>query len=138
MKNVSRAKHLLTEAQLRCTPGRAAILEVLLATAKPVTRKDIAARIGKTRLDKVTIYRALDRFVEVGLVHKAYMDKRAWHYELAHNCSQSQCHPHFMCTGCGQTHCLVEVSPPVVSDMKNGFVVHRQQVRLEGLCPQCA
>jgi Fur family ferric uptake transcriptional regulator len=113
-------------------------MEVLLTTAKPMTWKDIATKMGESRLDKVSIYRALDRFVEVGLVHKAYMDKRAWHYELAHNCSQNQCHPHFTCTECGQTHCLVEVLPPVVKDMKNGFVVHRQQVRLEGLCPRCA
>ena len=95
MKNVSRAKHLLTAAHLRCTPGRASILEVLLTTATPVTWKDIASKIGKGKLDKVTIYRTLDRFVEVGLVHKAYMNKRAWHYELAHNCTQNQCHPHY-------------------------------------------
>jgi len=138
MKETSRAKNLLTKAQLRRTPGRVAILKVLLGATGAITWKEIAAGMGTSRLDKVTIYRALDKFVETGLVHKAYTHNRTWHFELARNCTRNQCHPHFTCTQCGQTYCLVEVCPPILPDMKNGFIVHRQQVRLEGLCPGCA
>ncbi|MHC4464097.1 MAG: hypothetical protein ACYS30_22105, partial [Planctomycetota bacterium] len=67
-----------------------------------------------------------------------FMAKRAQHFELAHKCSENQCHPHFTCTSCGSTHCLTEMSPPMAKSPHKGFVIHRQQVRLEGLCPACA
>ena len=135
--NNSDAEKLLRDAGLKCTRGRKAILEVLGSAERPVTRGEIAAALGRTRPDKVTIYRALERFVEVGLVHRAYMQKRAWHFELAHNCSESQCHPHFTCTDCGTTHCLTEMMVPLARSPHNGFVIDRQRVQLEGLCPEC-
>jgi hypothetical protein len=32
---------------------------------------------------------------------------------------------------------LTKLSFPLVKGLNKGFVVHRQQVRLEGLCPRC-
>ncbi len=71
-------------------------------------------------------------------VHKVFVDKRARHYELAHHCTEHQCHPHFTCTSCGQTHCLTEISVPMAKSPPKGFIIHRQQIRLEGLCPACS
>jgi Fur family ferric uptake transcriptional regulator len=134
----SKAERMLRRAELNCTRGRVAILNVLCRAERPVTREQIAARLGRSRLDKVTIYRTLERFVGVGLVHKAYIHDRAWHFELADNCTERQCHPHFTCTDCGDTRCLTDVSVPMAASPGRGFVIHRQQVRLEGLCPACA
>jgi Fe2+ or Zn2+ uptake regulation protein len=66
------------------------------------------------------------------------MQNRAWHFELADHCSEKQCHPHFTCTNCGVTHCLTDISMPIARIAGKGFVISRQQVRLEGLCPACA
>ena len=128
---------MLREAKLRCTRGRVAILEILSAAKRPLTREQITSELGKSGLNKVTIYRALERFVKVGLVHKAFLQARTWHFELADNCTKSQCHPHFTCTDCGTTHCLTEVSLPMAKSPHKGFVVDRQRVQLEGLCPEC-
>jgi Fur family ferric uptake transcriptional regulator len=132
------AREMLKAAKLYCTGGRVAILKVLMRAGKPLSQDQIAERSGKQRFDKVTIYRTLESLLGVGLVHKAFVDKRAWHFELAHNCTESQCHPHFTCTSCGDTHCLTEISLPMARSPHKGFVIQRQQVRLEGLCPQCA
>jgi len=113
------------------------MLKVLMRTDKPLSQEQIARRLGKKRFDKVTIYRTLESLLKVGLVHKAFMEKRACHFELAHNCTESQCHPHFTCTNCGGTHCLIEISLPMAKSPHKGFIIHRQQVRLEGLCPAC-
>ncbi|MHC4557890.1 MAG: Fur family transcriptional regulator [Planctomycetota bacterium] len=129
---------MLKAAKLYCTYNRVAILKMLMKAGKPLSQDQIAQRSGKKRFDKVTIYRTLESLLRVGLVHKAYMEKRAWHFELAHNCTESQCHPHFTCTSCGDTHCLTEISLPMAKSPHKGFVIHRQQVRLEGLCPACA
>ena len=132
------AREMLKAAKLYCTVGRVAILKVLMEAGKPLSQEQIAQRSGKERFDKVTIYRTLESLLGVGLVHKVFIDKRARHFELAHNCTESQCHPHFTCTSCGATHCLMEISLPMAKSPHNGFVIRRQQVRLEGLCPACA
>jgi len=129
---------VLKQAKLYCTKCRLAILNVLAKADKPLSQGQIAERLGKNRLNKVTIYRTLESFCQAGLVHKAFIDKRAVHFELANRCSEIRCHPHFTCKNCGVTNCLVGVSIPIARGLKKGFIVHRQQVRLEGLCPRCA
>jgi Fur family ferric uptake transcriptional regulator len=130
-------REMLKTAKLYCTAGRVAILKVLMKAGKPLSQEQIADRSGKERFDKVTIYRTLESLLAVGLVHKVFIDKRAWHFELSHNCTERQCHPHFTCTNCGDTHCLTGISLPMAKSPHKGFVIHRQQVRLEGICPTC-
>jgi len=131
------AREMLKEVKLYCTSGRITILKVLVEAGRPLSQEQIAQRSGKEHFDKVTIYRTLESLLSVGLVHKVFIDKRAWHFELAHNCTENQCHPHFTCTNCGDTHCMTDISLPMAKSPYKGFVFHRQQVRLEGLCPTC-
>ena len=134
----SKASQMLKVAKLYCTKCRVAILKVLAKADKPLNQDQIARKLGKNRLNKVTIYRTLESFCQAGLVHKAFIDKRAEYFELSDRCGEIQCHPHFTCKSCGVTNCLVGLSVPVVKGLKKGFVIHRQQIRLEGLCPACA
>lgn len=133
----TQAGTMLRTAKLYCTTGRVAILKVLLKAGKPLSQDEIAHRSGEGHFDKVTIYRTLESLLKVGLVHKVFIDKRARHFELARHCTEHQCHPHFTCTSCGQTHCLTEISLPMAKSPHKGFIIRRQQVRLEGLCPAC-
>ena len=132
------ARRMLKGAELYCTEARIAILKVLVQAPSPLKQNQIAARLASRAMNKVTIYRTLRSLVEAGVVHRAFMQKRAWHFELAHHCSESQCHPHFTCLNCGKTHCLMGISLPMAKSPYKGFVIRRQQVRLEGLCPRCA
>jgi len=132
------AREMLKLAKLYCTENRIAVLKILLQASKPLSEEKILAKFGRNSPDKVTIYRTLETFCNAGLVHRAYVHKRAWHFELANHCGSIRCHPHFTCKSCGQTQCLLGLSVPLVKGLKKGFVIHRQQVRLEGLCPACA
>ena len=132
------AREMLKTVKLYSTQGRVAIVKVLMKAGKPLSQDQIARRSGKKHFDKVTIYRTLESLLRVGLVHKAFVEKRACHFELANNCTEHQCHPHLTCSSCGDTHCLTEISLPMAESPHQGFVIHRQQVRLEGLCPRCA
>ncbi len=134
----TQARKILQASKLYCTEHRVIILKVLLKARRPLSQDQIAQRSGRKRFDKVTIYRTLESLLKVGLVHKAFVDKRASHFELAHNCTEKQCHPHFTCTNCGSTHCLTKILLPMAASPYNGFVIQRQQVLLEGLCPKCA
>ncbi|UCE50652.1 MAG: transcriptional repressor [Phycisphaerales bacterium] len=132
------ALDMLKAAKLYSTQGRVAILKRLMKAGRPLSQDQIAQRSGKKRFDKVTIYRTLESLLNVGLVHKVFTDKRAQLFELAHNCTEQQCHPHFTCSNCGDTHCLTDMSLPMAESPHQGFIIRRQQVRLEGLCPKCA
>jgi len=132
-----KARYLLRSTGLRRTGPRIAVLGALLKAQKPVTQDQIAAKLMPDAPNKVTIYRILESFLVAGLTHKAFLRKRIWHFELAHNCSENQCHPHFTCSDCGKTHCLTELSLPMAHSPHKGFVIQHQRVQLEGLCPQC-
>ena len=132
------AREILKKAKLYCTSSRVSILKVLMNAGKPLSQDQIAQESGREYFDKVTIYRTLESLLGVGLVHKVFIDKRAQHFELSHKCTESQCHPHFTCTKCGDTHCLTGISLPMAQSPHKGFIINRQQVRLEGLCPKCA
>jgi Fur family ferric uptake transcriptional regulator len=137
--------NLLGSVKLRRTNPRRAVLEVLLNAKRPQTADEIMAAMSKVRrmagarrANKVTVYRTLESMVGAGLVHRAFVHKRAEHFELADRCTDERCHPHFTCVSCGTTNCMVGVSMPIVKGLEKGFIIHRQQVYLEGLCPRCA
>jgi Fe2+ or Zn2+ uptake regulation protein len=147
-----KARQILKDAKLYCTEARVAILQVLMQAARPLRQDQIAERVAgfqpairgrdaldtRNALNKVTVYRTLESLIAVELVHRAFTYKRAWYFELADHCTEHQCHPHFTCTGCGVTHCLTDILLPMARVSQKGFIVNRQQVRLEGLCPACA
>jgi Fe2+ or Zn2+ uptake regulation protein len=132
------AKRLLKGGNLNRTAAQVRILEELLRAKSPLSGEEIVVRLGSQRPDKATVYRIMERLDAAGLVHKVYLNLRAWKYELARNCGEKQCHPHFTCSRCGQTYCLHGLFPPLVKGLEKGFVVHRQQIRIEGLCAACS
>jgi Fur family ferric uptake transcriptional regulator len=134
MKN--NASDLLQSVKLRQTQPRLSILRVLLNAKAPLTREQIAERIGPDAPNKTTIYRTLTHLAKTNLVHQAFMDDRTAHYELAHHCGKIQCHPHFTCNSCLQTQCLTSVRTPTVK-LPKGFTIQRQQIRIEGICSDC-
>jgi len=138
MKHNSKAKNILKSAMLYSTAPRTNILNVLLKAKKPLNQKQITKKLGKNRHNKTTIYRTLHTLSKKNLIHKAYIDKKASHYELAKNCGKTRCHPHFTCSKCGKTICLTRISIPLVKGLKKGFVLHRQKLQLLGLCPNCS
>ena len=140
MKSVTKLKveSLLKRTGLRRTEPRVAILAALLGARVPQTANQLAVKLAEAGPNRVTIYRVLENFVEAGLVHKAFLRKRTWHFEPAHNCTKQQCHPHFTCTNCDETSCLTEISMPMAKSPYKGFVIGRQRVQFEGLCPDCS
>jgi Fur family ferric uptake transcriptional regulator len=133
-----KATELLRTAGFNVTKAQILVIQELLKAKRPLSRKELVQKLGRNCPDKVTVYRIMEKFCAENLVHKAYLKDRAWKYELAHNCTEKQCHPHFTCVSCGETFCLTNLSLPLIKGLKKGFVFHRQQVRVDGLCPSCS
>lgn len=133
----SKAKKILKSLSVKCTKPRLEILTALLNAKSPLSKEDISLSINNARINKTTIYRNLEMLIELGVVHRAYLNERKWYYELSHNCEENQCHPHFTCTNCGNTSCFSGDFFLKVID-KDGFEIHHQSVHLKGLCPSCS
>lgn len=129
---------ILKDHGFNCTQMQIATLNVLIQAEHPVSRSDILQALEDMNPDKITIYRILERFCEKGIVHKAYIDKRAWEYELADKCTDHQCHPHFKCTNCGIVTCLHDVDMPLVKGLGQDFIFQRQKIMIEGIGPECS
>ena len=138
-KNLKKeAEKILRTGNLNHTKAQVLIMQELLRANSPLSREELSEKLGHNSPDKATIYRITERLCAKNLVHKVYLRGRAWKYELALNCMEKQCHPHFTCTNCGETFCLTGLFLPLIKGLKKGFVVHRQQVRIEGLCSSCS
>lgn len=128
-------ENILKNSNLRNTQGRTSILEILTKAGKPITQEQIAVKLKKT-LNKTTIYRNLESFLKVGMVHRVFLNQRMWAYELSHNCSENQCHPHLICRKCKKTTCITNSNIPLFDNIP-GFKIERQKILFEGLCPGC-
>lgn len=132
------SEKILKDHGLNCTEMQIATLNVLIQAKQPVSQCDIMDSLADKNPDKTTIYRILERFCAKGIVHKAYVDKRAWEYELGDKCTDHQCHPHFKCTNCGKITCLFDVHMPLVEGLGKDFIFQRQKIMIEGIGPECS
>lgn len=130
---------ILHQVGLRCTPKRAAVLQVLLEASHPLTHREIEALIpADIHLNQVSLYRALDSFLETGIIHRVLNQDRTWRFAFCGCKNQGHCHPHFICRSCGKVECLSRVHLPQVSDSMPGYVVEEKEMYLRGLCISCA
>lgn len=130
---------ILHQVGLRCTPKRIAILQVLLDSSYPLTHREIESLIPPDiHLNYVSLYRALESFLEVGIVHRVLNEDRTWRFAFCGCRGQGHCHPHFICRGCGKVECLSRVHLPLVSDSMPGYVVEEREMYLKGLCTSCS
>lgn len=93
----------------------------------------------KEKVNKTTVYRALERLEDDGLVH-SFLDRDGIkRYAICQDCNKDSHvhdHPHFQCTNCGKVDCLEEASVniPKIS----GRTIHKTDVLLQGICETCS
>lgn len=111
----------------------------LLANRKvALSHKDFQDYFENT-VDRVTIYRALERLVEEGKLHKIANLDGGVQYALCKTCTSEDHkheHVHFNCTTCKETTCLEEVEIKI--KLPNSYKAEEQQIILYGICPKCS
>lgn len=126
---------LLVRAQLRRTPARLALLQVLSDATRAMSHADVEAALASP-IDRVTLYRSLDSFVEAGLLHKQVGADRISRFALVDGVDH-EAHAHFHCDDCGSLYCLPQ-KPPRVAHLPEGFAAEGAMLQIHGRCPQCA
>lgn len=127
---------LLRDEGLKVTPARLALLEILMTECAPMTVEDIAVQMP-VGINTTTIYRALDQFVSVGLIHQTHFRDGKTYYEY-----QDHHHHHIVCTSCGVKEeislCIESSLPLVLKESKKFNKVQDHMLEFFGICQDCA
>jgi Fur family transcriptional regulator, ferric uptake regulator len=131
--------HILKRNQLSVTNTRSKILELFLAQSGALAHGDIEKRTGE-KIDRVTVYRTLQTFVDKGIIHTIPTADNAVRYALCkEECTEGHHHDHhvhFVCQQCGSTVCLEEVTVPDVK-LPRGYEPTQVEVVVNGICKDC-
>jgi Fe2+ or Zn2+ uptake regulation protein len=130
-------KALLKEHGYRATSGRIALLTLLWKENKPLTVDEIKKRL-ESKLDMVTLYRALEALSKSGVVHRVELGHGHAHYEL-----EKKHHHHVVCTDCGEIEDVevaeIEGLEARLSKSTRRFKsIYSHNVEFFGLCKACS
>ncbi|QNF32831.1 transcriptional repressor [Adhaeribacter swui] len=121
----------------RSTPSKQAILNILHSAQQALNQETIEQEVKGT-MDRVTVYRILNRFCEEGHVHKIVSDDGKSYFALCHNCEEKKHrhnHFHFRCLKCQKVECLQE---EVAINVPSGYQIENVNCLLTGYCKACA
>lgn len=122
----------------RKTTSQHAVLTILQTEDEALSHEGISSRLPEP-MDRVTIYRTLNRFVEDGLVHRIVADDgRQYFASCEAGCAHGKVdhgHLHFRCVLCDKVECLPE---QVDFKLPAGYRADNYNIMLSGTCGGCA
>jgi len=120
---------------LKVTPARLGILDVLTHTKKPISIQDISLKLKNT--DLATLYRTLETLKDLGIVTQVDFQHGHAHYELA----ARKHHHHLICQKCGK---VADISKCDTSGLEKqalkigGFAkINSHSLEFFGICNAC-
>jgi Fur family ferric uptake transcriptional regulator len=130
---------ILKKCGLSVTSSRKSILDVFLHSSQALSHADVEKKTSPT-LDRVTVYRTLQTFVESGIIHQIPTTDNTVLYALCkEDCIDGHHHDehiHFICFCCKKTSCLDHVTIPKV-ELPKGFEPLQTEMVIKGICMNC-
>ena len=122
----------------RQTKNRQLILSTLKESGRALSHDGLTSELDK-QVDRVTVYRTLNRLVEDGLTHRIVADDGRQYFAVCEEgCShdhEAHGHLHFRCVNCDRVECVPGEmrfqTPP-------GYSVENYNLVLSGTCATCA
>ncbi len=141
MKDIST---LLKIHHLTITNSRKSLLQLFINKKVAISHNEIEKELlFSNKMDRVTIYRNLQSFLDKGLIHVIPTDDRAILYALCESdCDENQHyddHVHFFCERCEATSCLSHVQVPLDTiQMPIGYSMKKVKILVSGMCNKCS
>jgi Fur family ferric uptake transcriptional regulator len=114
---------IIKDKNLKLTPARVEVLEILVTKNKPISYEDIKDELT---MDKATFYRNIAKFEENSIIRSFESNDKKRYFSLEQNF-----HPHFICTKCNTISCLSEDN---LINM-DGYKI--ESIIIKGICPLC-
>jgi len=133
-------KELLKLYGLKLTLTRLKVLEIFFANDRAVTTADLL-RLTEDAFDRVTMYRTLKSFEDIGIIHRIVGANNSTNYALsgfgkAHPDLRCKQHLHFSCIQCRGVFCMDGQSIPVIT-LPDIYEVHSLNMIVVGICDKC-
>lgn len=131
-------ENLLEAKGVKPTSNRVLVFRELKSATGPVSLADLEIRLDT--MDKASIFRVLELFSQMDVVHQIVDGSRSMKYELCFGDSHHSIfdqHVHFHCESCKETFCLEDTAIPIVQ-LPDGFVPRSANYVIKGVCPKCA
>ena len=134
-----KARSFCEDKGARFTPLRARVYEILLQEDSSIGAYDLLdkLKIVEESAKPPTVYRALDFFLELGLVHKVESTNT---FKACHHFGSSLPVQFLICDGCGNVQ---EISSEGVEETlelqakQNNFHIISQTIEAHGMCRKC-
>jgi len=130
---------LLKEAGYRLTKPRQAVCGVLLDTQTPLSIEEIHAKLATRTINRVSIYRTVQLFCDLGVVRRLQFHEGFARYELADTFGSH--HHHFVCNRCGRVEdidaCPLAATEQVIIRRTHSRITSHS-LEFYGLCGVCA
>jgi Fur family ferric uptake transcriptional regulator len=137
MTNLSPVE-ILKRNQLKHTKQRVRVLEDISANTSAVSQPVLEKKLGK-EIDRVTLYRILNTYVEKGILHRIVDLNGTANYAICSSaCSADQHHDehvHFNCTKCNRVFCLTTKVPEI--NITADFKTEAISLIAYGICKEC-
>jgi Fur family zinc uptake transcriptional regulator len=134
-----KAKSYCNDKGARLTPLRERVYEILINQDSAIGAYDLLDELRKTENNAKppTVYRALDFFLDLGLVHKVESTNS---FMACHHFGSSHPVQFLICDTCGDVQ---EIQSAGVKETleaqaeQNAFVIVRQTIEAHGVCQKC-
>ncbi len=123
---------------IRATANRILVYKKLMGQVRPMSLGDLEAAMPV--MDKSSIFRVLNLFLEHDVVHSFEDGRGVLHYELCReegDCHHHDGHFHFYCEACKQSFCLDSIHVPDI-ELPEGFHPSSVSFVIKGICPECS
>lgn len=127
----------LKDVSLHVTPARIAAMKLFESHDTPVDVQHVIDHLQKNLgVDRVTVFRIINTFVEKGILRKLEFQEGKSRYELANK----EDHHHLICERCGEIEDVADtVIPSLVEQIKKNqqFIVTKHSLEFFGICKHC-
>lgn len=133
--------HTLEHHKMRKTPVRISVLNFFKLKGHSLSQPEIEEKF-RSEFDRVTIYRTLHAFIEIGIIHKVPSEDGVTRYGLclhthSHEVEHRHEHIHFVCQACSKTLCIDTDVKPILN-LPAGFEVNEVSLFVKGTCSECS
>lgn len=114
-----------------------AIQELINKSSSALSHNELLTALGGS-MNRVTIYRVLDRLVVDGSIHKIIDIDGVSKFASCDACDthhHHHDHVHFSCVKCLSVTCLDDVTPTF--KLPSEYIVEEVNFTLSGICPSC-
>ena len=132
---MDKVKQIIKDKGQRFTSQKKEILNVLQQKPQTVFEIYTAVNSKKNHMNKVTVYRILTSFLELGIVNKVQFDDKEARFEL----SNSGHHHHLVCEVCGLIEDIQLPENIFLKEVKNktDFKIKSHSLEFFGICDRC-